>query len=109
MIYGSVAAPGGSGMAGGRFSLSGGIAGLIGLVQSPGAPMLHIGSSPMGLVVFWERPAHGFILEETPFLQEPLEATTWTRVTLEYQTNATHVLVPVTTDSGQRFYRLRRP
>jgi hypothetical protein len=103
-VSGTVGQPDAGRASGGNFAVEGGF---WSVVQTPGAPTLHITNGPSGVVVYWERPATGFVLEHTPTLTgSPLP---WAPVLLPYQTNATHIYVTEPSPSGVRFFRLRGP
>jgi len=92
-------------MSGGAFTLQGGFwTGAI-AIQTPGAPYLYISNLTSGVIVYWERPATGFVLDQTTTLSPP----TWTPVSFPYATNTAHISITVPSPVDRRFYRLRRP
>ena len=105
-VAGTAGQPDAGAMSGGGFVLQGGFwAGTA--IQTPGAPFLHITNGPSGVVVYWERPATGFVLDETETLTGS-PSITWMQVPYPYQTNATHIYITVPAPSGIHFYRLRQ-
>src|SRR5688572_9273410 len=60
-VSGTVGQADAGAMGGGGFLLQGGFWSGI-AVQTPGAPFLYITNGPAGIVVYWERPATGFVL-----------------------------------------------
>jgi hypothetical protein len=62
------------------------------------------------VIVFWPRPADGFLFEQTGALTTPPGAISWSIVAPGlYQTNTTRILITVPAPTGKQFYRLRRP
>jgi hypothetical protein len=106
-VSGTAGQPDAGVMSGGNFVLQGGFwAGAA--IQTPGAPFLYITNGPAGMVIYWERPATGFVLDETLTLTGS-PAIPWMQVPFPYQTNTTHIYVTVPAPDGIRFYRLRHP
>ena len=59
------------------------------------------------MTLSWALPPDGWILEEaTALVGSP---TAWEPTTAGYQTNAVQIRVTVSSPSGSRFYRLRKP
>ena len=97
-------------MTGGSFSLTGGFWSLISVVQTPGAPLLSVANSGGTVIVFWPKPADGFVLDQTTALANSPGLTTWSQVPVAiYQTNATDIFITVPVPSGAKYYRLRKP
>jgi len=67
------------------------------------ALFLAVSNSPSGVIVYWNRPANNWVLDESPVLLN-----SWTRVPFAYETNATYVYVTVPAPSANKFYRLRK-
>jgi hypothetical protein len=68
---------------------------------------LAVSNSPTGVVVYWDRPAYNWVLDESPVLvTSPPHP--WTMVPFPYETNATHILVTIPGPVGNKFYRLRK-
>jgi hypothetical protein len=60
--------------------------------------------------VYWERPATGWVLEETSALPSAPAAIVWSLVpSASYLSDATHFFITVPATVGNRFYRLHRP
>jgi hypothetical protein len=104
-VSGTVGQPDAGAMIGGIYTLQGGF---WAAYQMPGAPFLYITNGPSGVVVYWERPATGFVLQETPTLTGS-PGIPWMQVPFPYQTNTTHIYITVPAPSGIRFYQLRHP
>ena len=104
-VSGTVGQTDAGAMSGGGFLLQGGFWSGI-AVQTPGAPFLYITNGPAGIVVYWERPATGFVLDETVTLTGS-PTIPWMQVPFPYQTNSTHIYLSVPAPSEIRFYRLR--
>jgi hypothetical protein len=93
---------------GGNFSLQGGFWGLVGAVQTPGAPLLSIGRTNSLMAVSWPLPTTGFFLEQTNRLTGLVGA--WPAVPAsQYQTNASSVYFTLPISPGTNFFRLRKP
>jgi hypothetical protein len=89
-LSGTIGQPDAGSSTGGDFSLLGGFwAGAI-AIQTPGAPFLSVSNSIAGIVIYWTRPATGFVLDETASLSS------WSQTPWPYQTNATHVFITAT-------------
>ena len=85
-------------MINGAFSLTGGFWALPGLVQTPGAPTLHIAPATPGYAtISWSPPTLGFVLQETL----SVSPTNWVS---SASTTTNPVTVPATLP--KRFYRL---
>lgn len=68
---------------------------------------LAVSNSPPGVVVYWNRSALNWVLDESPVLVgTPPQP--WTQVPLPYQTNATHIYVTIPAPVADKFYRLRK-
>jgi len=97
-------------LAGGTYSLVGGFWGVVSVIQTPGAPLLSVTNSGGLVIVFWSKPADGFVLDETMALASFPPATIWSEVPVAtYETNATHIFITVPKPEGEKFYRLRKP
>lgn len=71
-------------------------------------PRVNITRSNDTATVFWDRPAVGYLLEETSaIISSPV--TGWTIVSFPYATNGTRISVTVPATAERRFYRLRKP
>jgi hypothetical protein len=107
-VSGTIGQPdAGSPMMGGDYTLVGGFWPIVAAIQTPGAPLLHISRAAGDIVVFWERPATGFLLDETITLNGSPMAP-WMQVDPPYQTNDTHIFITVPAPMGNKFYRLRK-
>ena len=88
----------------GGYSLTGGFA-TVGLVQTPGAPLLRIVRSGAGFVLSWPDPSTGFKLQSTPALVPP----NWTDVVQPVVVVGSDKTVTVPTTGPYKFYRLLKP
>jgi hypothetical protein len=88
-------------MTNGQYSLTGGFWALPLLVQTPGAPTLHITNAAPGFAtLWWTPPTPGFVLQST----DSLSPTNWVNALSGTNNPAT---VPATLPA--RFYRLFKP
>jgi hypothetical protein len=93
-------------MTGGGYSLTGGFwAGGVGLVQTPGAPVLTLTRSGANIVLSWAGPATGFVLQQTSAL---VVNGAWTDVAQTPVDNGNTRSVTVSLAPGNRFFRLRK-
>jgi hypothetical protein len=78
-------------------------------LSTPGGPRLAATRNPAAgtVTLSWALPADGWILEEAVGLVG--SPTVWGATVVSHQTNTTHIRVTVTSPSGSRFYRLRKP
>jgi hypothetical protein len=108
-VSGTIGQPGAGTMSGGAYSVVGGFWGIV-AIQTPGAPLLSVTNANGTVIVFWPRPADGFLLEQTGALASPPAAISWSTVPVgSYQTNATRIFITVPMPTGKQFYRLRKP
>lgn len=103
-VSGTVGQPDAGVLSGGNFTLAGGF---WAAVQTAGAPVLRAVLSGGAVVISWDKPATGFVLEQTSGLPGP--PASWSFVPFPYQTNATHIWITVPTPTGTTFFRLRKP
>ena len=101
-LSGTIGQPDAGGpMGNGPYSLTGGFWALPVLVQTPGAPTLHITNAAPGFATIWWSPATpGFTLQST----DSLSPTNWVKAPSGTNNPAT---VPATLPA--RFYRLSKP
>jgi hypothetical protein len=102
-VSGTIGQPDAGVMTGGDFTVVGGF-----WAWASEALYLSISNSPAGVVVYWDRSAAGFVLDESPVLGSP-PPQPWTQVPFPYETNATHIYITVPAPVANKFYRLRRP
>lgn len=88
----------------GGYSLTGGFAS-VGIVQTPGAPLLKIARAGANFVLSWPDPSTGFKLQSTPGLVAP----SWTDVAQPAVVAGGDKAVTVPTAGGNQFYRLFKP
>jgi len=91
-------------MTGGNYSLTGGFWALISVVQTPGAPTLHISHPGSTVTVFWQDVA-GWHLQQNNNLAAPTGWVDSTGVTTSSGTNYLNLVSP----TGQVFFRLINP
>jgi hypothetical protein len=107
-VSGTIGQPDAGTLTGGPYSVTGGFWGIVGVIQTPGAPRLAIDrETTSGQVkVSWMPPASGFRLEESTSLNDTAP-TPWTLVPFPYETNATEIFITVSPPaSGNKYYRL---
>jgi hypothetical protein len=109
-LTGTIGQPDAGVMSGGNFTLVGGFWGIIGAVQTPGAPFLSVLATLTNtVVVSWPSPAPGWTLEYTSALVSPPGTNTWTPIPPPYQTGTTNLYYLEASPVGNRFYHLRNP
>lgn len=106
-VSGTIGQPDAGLLTGGRYQLVGGFWGVVLAVQTPGAPLLTARRSGPSVIVSWNLPASGFVLEQTSTLSGTPPP--WAQVAFPYQTNATDIFISTPAPAGDRFYRLRKP
>lgn len=89
----------------GGYSLTGGFA-TVGLVQTPGAPLLRIIGSGAGFVLSWPDPSTGFKLQSTTTVANPAS---WADVALPVVVVGNDKTVTVPMTGPYQFYRLLKP
>lgn len=87
------------------YSLTGGFA-TVGLVQTPGAPLLRIAGSGGGFVLFWPDPSTGFKLQSTTTVANPAS---WADVAQPVVVVGNDKTVTVPTTGPYRLFRLLKP
>ena len=93
------------GLAGGNFSLTGGLWSLF-AVQTPGAPLLTITLTPTNTaLVLWPSPSTGFALQQNV----NLGTTNWIGAPETVSDNGTSKFIIVNPPTGNRYYRLFKP
>jgi hypothetical protein len=94
-------------MSGGDFALEGGFWSAA-AVQTPGAPLLSmVVNAQLSIVTLsWPPPATGFVLQQNGNLANP---SGWAPVVAIPQTNANQISVTIPLQSGNTFFRLRKP
>ena len=93
-------------LTGGNYTLQGGFWGIIGAVQTPGAPYLWVTLTPTNtVVVWWALPQTSWQLQATTNLSTT--GSVWTECA--YQTNGATCCRFESPPTGKRFYRLQRP
>ena len=104
-VTGTIGQPDAGRLSGGAFTLRGGYGGVVGAVQTPGAPRLSIALDQRTVTVSWTARPRAFVLEQAP--DPAAMPSLWTSVTLPYVTNATTINVVEPVPLSNRFYRLR--
>ena len=88
-------------MTNGQYSVTGGFWAWPTLIQSPGAPTLHLTNAAPGFAtLWWTPPTPGYVLQETP----SLTPATWTNAP-----SGTNNPVSVPAGRPMKFYRLQKP
>lgn len=102
-VSGSIGQPDAGEMSGGNYAVVGGF-----WAFAAEPPLnLAVSNSTTGVIVYWDRPANNWVLDESPvLLNSPPHP--WSLVPFPYQTNATHIYVVIPGPSANRFYRLRK-
>ena len=104
-LTGTIGQPDAGGtLSGGNFSLTGGFWAIISLVQTPGAPVLHIAHDGRQVTVFWQDVA-GWGLQQNSSLKSPAG---WTANASSTNSNGTNYLT-LPSPSGNLFFRLTGP
>jgi hypothetical protein len=95
-------------MSGGGFALEGGFWSAVAAVQTPGAPLLSmsVNAQLSTVTLSWPPPATGFVLQQNGNLANP---SGWAPVVATPQTNANQISVTIPLQSGNTFFRLRKP
>lgn len=91
-------------MSGGNYSLTGGFWSLIAVVQTAGAPTLHISHSVNTVTIYWQ-DASGWNLQQNSNLAVTNGWSSSGGVTTTNGTNYLNVMSP----TGNLFFRLQRP
>lgn len=103
-VSGTIGQPDAGLLSGGNYSLDGGFWGIIGAVQTLGAPALTITRTATNtVVVSWAYPSTGFSLQQNP----DLKTTSWTAPPQTLNTNATFNWIVVNPPLGNLYYRLK--
>lgn len=101
-LTGTIGQPDASGaMSGGNYSLTGGFWSLISVVQTSGAPTLHISHSGNTVTVYWQNVS-GWSLQQDGNLSSPSSWTGSSGVTNANGTNYLNIASP----TGNLFFRL---
>jgi hypothetical protein len=103
-VSGTIGQPDAGTMSGGNFKLDGGFWGIIGAVQTPGAPLLTITASGANVIISWPSPSPGFALEQNSVVG----TTNWSSVGQVPDDNGTRKSIVLPASVGNRFYRLKR-
>src|SRR5665213_320184 len=90
-------------MSGGNFSVTGGFWSLISVVQTSGAPTLTITHSGNNVIVSWQSPATGFVLQQN----DNLSAANWTTSGFMVNSNSTTMSITIPSPTGNLFFRLK--
>lgn len=110
VLSGTVGQPDAGRMSGGSYSLEGGFWSILAAVQSSEGPRLFIErDTGGGVILSWESPSTGFVLQETSMILGPPFSTVWVEVAAEPVVEDGRNTVTVAAPAGHRFYRLVRP
>ncbi len=91
-------------MTGGNYSLTGGFWAFVSVVQTPGAPTLHISISGTTVSVYWQNVS-GWTLQQNNSVTAPAN---WTSAGISSSSNGTNYL-NITSPTGHLFFRLANP
>ena len=102
-VSGTIGQPDAGHMTGGNFTLDGGFWGIIGALQTPGAPLLSVFLTTTNTVlVAWPSASTGFSLQQNTNLL----TTNWSNVTNAVDVVGTNNQVKIAPPIGNRYYRL---
>jgi hypothetical protein len=105
-LSGTIGQPDAGTMSGGNYTLAGGFWGVLGVVQTPGAPYLWVMRTSTNTVcVWWPVPDTAWQLQATTNLVAA--GSTWTP--RSYVTNGANCVYIESPPAGNRFYRLYKP
>jgi hypothetical protein len=109
-VSGTIGQPDAGKMSGGPFTLEGGFWGIVGAIQTEGAPTLSIELTNGWVKVSWPAPAPDWVLTETNRLTDATSPP-WPQVAAaQYQTNAGRIFIlTAPPPAHSQFYRLRKP
>ena len=106
-VSGTIGQPdAGVAMSGGDYSLTSGLWSLVGVVQTPGAPMLTITNSGNRVTVAWPLAPSGFALQQNDDLANPAG---WSAYAGVVSTNNGVNTITLSPPMGNLFYRLFHP
>jgi len=110
-VSGTIGQPDAGVSSNGAYTVTGGFWGVVGALQTPGAPLLAVSRNPLNgvVTVSWPQPAPGWVLVETPRLVSLPQTNSWALVGPPYSSNATHFFIALPAPTGTKLYRLRRP
>jgi hypothetical protein len=105
-VSGTIGQPDAGAMSGGGYSVSGGFWGILGAVQTPGAPVLRVAlTSTNTVLVAWPTGTVVFTLQQNG----DLTGTNWVNVGQSPVVVGGENQVVVAPPTGNRFYRLKWP
>jgi hypothetical protein len=107
-VTGTIGQPDAGTMSGGDYTLQGGFWGVIGAVQTHGAPLLTITLNPQlsTLHVSWPSPSTGWALQVNT---NSVSSVNWSNVNSGIQDDSTTKTLIVNPPTGNRFHRLNKP
>jgi len=95
----------GSAMTGGSYSVTGAFWSLISVVQTPGAPALHITYMGGSVIISWPHTSTGFVLQQN----SSLSAANWIGSSFAVNSNSLSNSVTIRSPAGNLFFRLSNP
>lgn len=105
-VSGTVGQPDAGKMSGGGYSLEGGFWGIVGAIETPGAPLLTIFHTPTNtVVVSWLSLSPGFSLQQASSATQAV----WTTPPETVTDDGTNKFIIVNPQTGNRYYRLFKP
>lgn len=105
-IQGSIGQTTGVTASGGIYAITTGFWSFVGVIQTPGAPILYISGTNQNVILRWKLTEKPYLLEETKNLEHP--PIQWTAVDATFQTNQDFINVTLPASQGYKFYRLRQ-
>jgi hypothetical protein len=105
-VSGTIGQPDAGHMSGGNYTLDGGFWAVIGVVQTPGAPLLRIqAAGPNSVLLAWPYPSTGFSLQQSM----GVSPTSWAPVTNNPVQVGPENQVTITPALGNNYFRLKFP
>jgi len=101
-ISGTIGQPDAGYLSGGNYAITGGFWGVIGAIQTPGAPLLTITVASPNVLISWPASATGFTLQKN----SNLNTTNWTSVSQSTNVVSGTNIVTVPAPGGNLFFRL---
>ena len=105
-VTGTLGQPDAGTMSGGNYTINGGFWGIIGAVQTPGAPILTITRSNNFAIVSWPETGTAFRLENNNNLST---TNGWATAPQTRSTNSGIISITAPASTGNNFYRLKNP
>ena len=92
-------------MTGGQYALTGGFWGIVGVVPTPGAPLLQLARTATNtVVIWWPSPSTGFVIQQNG----DLRTTNWAAPQQTVTDNGTTKSIVIAPPLGNLYYRLKQ-